>query len=166
MNSTTSFDFTSFSMNCSMLIFASFVARPEGRGWPVKSGGWHICTPKPLSIQSKMPGSWHAVPSPGGHGGAPAATRPGCKNHRHGEAFILDWATYLGRATPWNSSAGPTFSPKSETPVTKPASAAAPLAEPSPSFFSDSTTLAGKLTEAYLAGRHQTARRAAPLPAE
>src|SRR4051795_8436377 len=87
-------------------------------------------------------------------------------NWFEGEAFFLGRATYLGRAAPWNPSAGPTFSPKSETPVTKPASAAAPLAEPSPSFFSDSTTLAGKLTEAYLAVRGETERRAAPLSAE
>src|SRR6185295_19679415 len=73
---------------------------------------------------------------------------------------------YLGRAALWNPSAGPTFSPKSESPVTKPASAAAPLAEPSPSFFSDSATLAGKLTEAYLAVRNETERRAAPLSPE
>src|SRR5438128_8699650 len=88
------------------------------------------------------------------------------QNHSRAEAFFLDRATYLGRAAPWNPSAGPTFSPKSETPVTKPASAAAPLAEPSPSFFSDSTPLAGKLTEAYLAVRGETERRAAPLSAE
>jgi ergothioneine biosynthesis protein EgtB len=50
--------------------------------------------------------------------------------------------------------------------VTKPASAAAPLAEPLPSFFSDSATLAGKLTEAYLAVRNETERRAAPLSPE
>ena len=40
--------------------------------------------------------------------------------------------------------------------MTKPASAAAPLAEPPPSFFSDSATLAGKLTEAYLSIRNET----------
>src|SRR3954470_14835260 len=87
-------------------------------------------------------------------------------NWFEGKAFFLDRATYLGRAAPWNPSAGPTFSPKSETPVTKPASAAAPLAEPSPSFFSDSASLAEKLTETYLAVRNETERRAAPLSAE
>ena len=50
--------------------------------------------------------------------------------------------------------------------MTKPASAAAPLAGPSPSFFSNSATLAGKLTEAYLAVRNETERRAAPLSPE
>ena len=50
--------------------------------------------------------------------------------------------------------------------MTKSASAAAPLAEPSPSFFSDSATLAGRLTEAYLAVRNETERRAAPLSPE
>src|SRR3954468_19464167 len=83
-----------------------------------------------------------------------------------GEAFFLDRATYLGRAALWNPSARPTFSPKSESPVTKPASAAVPLAEPPPSFFSDSATLTGKLTEAYLAVRNETERRAAPLSPE
>src|SRR4051794_7950610 len=93
-------------------------------------------------------------------------TASGTRNHSPGEAFFLDRATYLGRAAPWNPSAGPTFSPKSETPVTKPASAAAPSAEPLPSFSSDSATPAGKLTEAYLAVRDETERRAAPLSAE
>src|SRR3954451_16910193 len=87
-------------------------------------------------------------------------------NWCEGEAFFLDRATYLGRAAPWNPSAGPTFSPKSETPVTKSASAAAPSAEPLPSFSSDSATPAGKLTEAYLAVRDETERRAAPLSPE
>ncbi len=45
-------------------------------------------------------------------------------------------------------------------------SAAASLAEPPPSFFSDSATLAGRLTERYLAVRNETERRAAPLSPE
>ena len=49
--------------------------------------------------------------------------------------------------------------------MTNTASAAAPPAG-SPSFFSDSPNLAGKLTEAYLAVRNETERRAAPLSAE
>src|SRR4051794_32287007 len=93
-------------------------------------------------------------------------TASGTRNHSPGEAFFLDRATYLGRAAPWNPSAGPTFSPKSETPVTKPASAAAPLAEPPASFFSDSLNLAAKLTETFLAVRNETERRAAPLSPE
>jgi ergothioneine biosynthesis protein EgtB len=50
--------------------------------------------------------------------------------------------------------------------VTNTVSAAASLAEPPPSFFSDTATLAGKLTEAYLAVRNETERRAAPLSPE
>jgi len=40
------------------------------------------------------------------------------------------------------------------------------LAEPSPSFFSDSTTLAGKIDRGVLAVRNETERRAAPLSPE
>src|SRR5215213_12000776 len=61
MNKTTSFDFTSFSMNFSMLIFASFERGPEG-GSNLAGHHWrfqrYTCTymySKPLDIQSKMP---------------------------------------------------------------------------------------------------------------
>jgi ergothioneine biosynthesis protein EgtB len=50
--------------------------------------------------------------------------------------------------------------------VTKPASAAAALAAPCPSLFSDSGSLAGDLVEAYLTVRNETERRADPLTAE
>jgi ergothioneine biosynthesis protein EgtB len=50
--------------------------------------------------------------------------------------------------------------------VTKPASAAAPLAAPCPSLFSDSGSLAQDLVEAYLTVRNETERRAAPLTPE
>jgi ergothioneine biosynthesis protein EgtB len=50
--------------------------------------------------------------------------------------------------------------------VTKPASAAASLAAPCPSLFSDSGSLAQDLVEAYLAVRNETERRAAPLSPE
>jgi ergothioneine biosynthesis protein EgtB len=50
--------------------------------------------------------------------------------------------------------------------VTNTVSAAASLAEPPPSFFSDSATLAGRLTEGYLTVRNETERRAAPLSPE
>jgi len=50
--------------------------------------------------------------------------------------------------------------------VTKPASAAAPLAAPCPSLFSDSGSLAQDLAEAYLTVRNETERRAAPLTPE
>jgi hypothetical protein len=40
------------------------------------------------------------------------------------------------------------------------------LAEPPQSFFSDSATLAGRLTERYLSVRNETERRAAPLSPE
>src|SRR5882672_7967807 len=59
MNSTTSFDFTSWSMNCSMLIFASFCGttfRPASALNPTLS----YMYPKPLCIQSKLGGSWYA----------------------------------------------------------------------------------------------------------
>jgi len=50
--------------------------------------------------------------------------------------------------------------------VTKSVSAAAALATPTPSLFSDSGTLAQRLVDAYLAVRDETERRAAPLSAE
>ena len=56
--------------------------------------------------------------------------------------------------------------PRSETIVTKPASAAATLAAPCPSLFSDSGSLAQDLVEAFLHVRNETKRRAAPLTAE
>src|SRR6267142_5011932 len=56
--------------------------------------------------------------------------------------------------------------PRTETIVTKPASAAAPLAAPCPSLFSDSGSLAQDLVEAYLTVRNETERRAAPLTPE
>src|ERR1700690_4465045 len=58
------------------------------------------------------------------------------------------------------------FSPEPENIVTKPASAAASLAAPCPSLFSDSGSLAQDLVEAYLAVRNETERRAAPLSPE
>src|SRR6202043_30280 len=56
--------------------------------------------------------------------------------------------------------------PRSETIVTKPASAAATLAAPCPSLFSDSGSLAQDLVEAFLRVRNETERRAAPLTPE
>src|SRR5688500_19521115 len=50
--------------------------------------------------------------------------------------------------------------------VTKPASAAATVAAPSPSSFSDSGGLAQELVEAFLTVRNETECRAAPLSAE
>jgi ergothioneine biosynthesis protein EgtB len=50
--------------------------------------------------------------------------------------------------------------------VTKPASAAATLAAPCPSLFSDSGSLAQNLAEAFLTVRTETERRAAPLTPE
>jgi ergothioneine biosynthesis protein EgtB len=50
--------------------------------------------------------------------------------------------------------------------VTKPASAAATVAAPCPSFFSDSGKLAEDLVETFLAVRNETERRAAHLTAE
>src|SRR3954466_11185898 len=79
--------------------------------------------------------------------------------------FILHSRPYLGRAAPWNPSNRLTFSPKPEASVTNTASAAAPLAGSLP-FLSDSSKLAGKLTDAFLAVRNETERRAAPLSPE
>src|SRR5207248_10546016 len=56
--------------------------------------------------------------------------------------------------------------PQLETPVTKPASAAAALASSHPSLFSDSSSLAQGLVEAFRAVRGETERRAAPLSPE
>src|SRR5438067_7950551 len=56
--------------------------------------------------------------------------------------------------------------PQLETPVTKPASAAAALTSSHPSLFSDSSSLAQGLVEAFLAVRGETERRAAPLSPE
>ena len=50
--------------------------------------------------------------------------------------------------------------------MTKTASAAAPLAAPAPSLFSDSGSLSQRLVDAYLAVRNETERRAAPLSPE
>jgi ergothioneine biosynthesis protein EgtB len=50
--------------------------------------------------------------------------------------------------------------------VTNFASAATSVAAPAPSLFSDSGSLAQKLGDTYLAVRHETERRAAPLSAE
>ena len=61
---------------------------------------------------------------------------------------------------------GATFFPKPEISVTNPASAAAAMAAPNPSLFSGSRTLAGRLTDAFLAVRSETVRRAEPLTPE
>src|SRR3984893_2022834 len=74
----------------------------------------------------------------------------------------------LSRAgySPGNPSATATFSRRPEITVTNPASAAATLAAPCPSLFSDSGSLAQNLVEAYLAVRNETERRTAPLTPE
>src|ERR1700730_760522 len=72
---------------------------------------------------------------------------------------------YLGQAILRNPYLGGAFSTKSEIFVTNFASAA-PLAVPAPSLFSDSGSLAQRLGDAFLAVRHETERRAAPLSAE
>jgi ergothioneine biosynthesis protein EgtB len=61
---------------------------------------------------------------------------------------------------------GATFFPKPEISVTNSASAAAAMAAPNPSLFSGSRTLAGRLTDAFLAVRSETERRAEPLTPE
>src|SRR3982074_2137454 len=76
-------------------------------------------------------------------------------------------ASYLGQAAPRQPRRqNNVLFPEPETPVTKPASAAATLAAPCPSLFSDSGSLAQDLAEAYLTVRNETERRAAPLTPE
>ena len=56
--------------------------------------------------------------------------------------------------------------PKPEISVTNPVSAAVAMVAPNPSLFSGSRTLAGRLTDAFLAVRSETERRAEPLTPE
>src|SRR5258708_8864618 len=74
--------------------------------------------------------------------------------------------TYLGQAVLRNPSVRVAFAPKSEFFVANSGAAAASLAAPAPSLFSDSGSLAQKLGDAFLAVRNETERRAAPLSAE
>ena len=123
--------------------------------------------PKPLCIQSKMAGSWHATAG---------LSRPSAAADRDSRRMVCPAAYgasggfYPARqplsrtgTVPGNRYARATFSPEPETTVTKPASAAATLAAPCPSLFSDSGSLAQNLVEAFLDVRDETERRAAPL---
>ena len=84
-----------------------------------------------------------------------------------GEAFIPHGSPYLGQAVLGEPVRQiNVLSPNRRQPVTKPASAAAALAAPCPSLFSDSGSLAQDLVEAFLAVRNETERRAAPLTPE
>src|ERR1700755_1327792 len=88
MNSTTSFDFTSLSMNCSMLIFASFRLSSSGRHQPVKPDTAYIGTPNRSASKAKWQkaGMRRAGPQDSGH-----------RYHNPQEAFILHGSSYLGR---------------------------------------------------------------------
>src|SRR3954471_958160 len=124
---------------------------------------------KPLCIQSKMAGSWHAgiQSSPDNRAGRwPGGTRHCPAVWFRRKAFFPCASPYLGQAIRGNPSAGPAFSQEPEIPVTNSASAAAALAAPCPSLFSDSGHLAQDLVEAYLAVRNETERRASPLTPE
>src|SRR5216684_4353021 len=96
MNSTTSFDFTSWSMNCSMLIFASFC----GTAFRLASAlnpTLSYMYPKPLCIQSKLGGSWYAPHRPSK--GRTTPPQPSSwPRSRAREAFIPDRSPYLGQA--------------------------------------------------------------------
>src|SRR6266404_3836720 len=98
MNSTTSFDFTSLSMNCSMLIFTSFCLlrhSPSGTG-PINPT-CHICTPNRCAYKAKWQRSGYA---PASRAHCPQAfthswPTPGSSP---GEAFIPGGTPYLGQA--------------------------------------------------------------------
>src|SRR5689334_6787876 len=112
--------------------------------------------PKPLCIQSKMAGSGIDRGRPTSpvqprerQGGAPHFIAPRGFYPRRDLLSRMD----CSRGTPapdWRSL------PRPETPVTNPASAAASLAAPFPSLFSDSGSLAQKLVEAFLEVRSET----------
>src|SRR3981189_3449227 len=82
------------------------------------------------------------------------------------EAFIPDGSPYLGQTIPGEPVRQSNVLPRTEIIVTKTASAAATLADPCPSLFSDSGSLAQDLLEAFLDVRNETERRAASLTAE
>src|SRR5665647_3466362 len=150
MNSTTSLDFTSLSINCSMLIFASsWGSAPLQMAF--RAGVSRSCPllpymyPKPLCIQSKMARSWHAgdyshpdipaaVPGPG------HSWRPQC--HRRGEAFFPAGSPYLGQTVlgePVGQSnvLSPTGDTSDETSIR-----CGHSGRPCPSLFSESGSLA------------------------
>src|SRR5882757_6477355 len=166
MNSTTSFDFTSLSMNCSMLIFASFCGTAPGpSSAPLNPTLSHICTPNRWTTKVKWEGAaMRAARSAHLSQGRPWAdgtniiTRGG---------FFPETEPLSRTGCSWGTRLPDQRSlPEPETPVTKPASAAATLAAPCPSLFSDSGSPAQDLAEAFLAVRNETERRAAPLTSE
>ena len=87
-------------------------------------------------------------------------------DHGPGEAFFPAGSPYLGQDCPGEPARQSNVLSPTETIVTKPASAAATLAAPCPSLFSDSGSLAQNLVEAFLTVRDETERRAAPLTPE
>ena len=82
------------------------------------------------------------------------------------EAFIPVGSPYLGQTVLGEPVGRSDVLSRTGDTVTKPASAAATLAAPCPSLFSESGSLAQDLVEAYLAVRNETERRAAPLSPE
>src|SRR3981189_3382086 len=82
------------------------------------------------------------------------------------EAFIPDGSPYLGQTILGEPVRQSNVLPRTEITVTKTASAAATLAAPCPSLFSDSGSLAQDLVEAFLSVRNETERRAPALTPE
>src|SRR5450631_2834924 len=107
--------------------------------------------PKPLCIKSKMARSWHAWACP------PRNRKTGpWPRTRPWEPFIPGGSPYVGQAILGEPVCYRSVLPRTESIVTKPASAAATLAAPCPSLFSDSGSLAEDLVEAYLTVRNET----------
>src|SRR5258705_12746149 len=110
MNSTTSFDFTSWSMNCSMLIFASFCGttfRPASALNPTLS----YMYPKPLCIQSKLGGSWYAPHRLSEGRTTPRNPHPGL-DHGPGRLLSRTEAPIYDRLFAGHRAATVTFSPR------------------------------------------------------
>src|SRR6202022_4027509 len=82
------------------------------------------------------------------------------------EPFIPGGSPYVGQAILGEPVCHSSVLPRTESIVTKPASAAATIAAPCPSLFSDSGSLAEDLVEAFLTVRNETECRADPLTAE
>src|SRR6266513_2924510 len=100
MNSTTSFDFTSLSINCSMLIFASFCGVAIGPVSARLTRTCHICTPNRCASKVKCQGAGMRDPTRS----RVRALGVIARKHRHdslgnglGEAFIPDGSPYLGQ---------------------------------------------------------------------
>jgi len=95
MNSTTSFDFTSF---VDELLDAHIRVLLRHSLWPASALNPTLSYmyPKPLCIQSKLGGSWYAPPSLSEGRATPRSPHPGL-DHRPRRLFIPDRSPYLGQ---------------------------------------------------------------------